>query len=76
MRNVAKALWARWTRVAHVIGTFQARLILTVLYVVLLPPFALISRRGSVPARRRGAPAWLVRAAGIPELDGGRRQFS
>ena len=32
MHSLVKALWRRWTRVAHAIGTFQARLLLTALY--------------------------------------------
>src|SRR5439155_10098199 len=27
MHSLVKALWRRWTRVAHAIGTFQARLL-------------------------------------------------
>lgn len=33
--------WARWTRIAHVIGNFQARLILTVYYFIVVPSLAL-----------------------------------
>lgn len=78
MRISARILWARWTRVAHAIGTFQARLLLTVLYLLLLPPFALVARLSADPLRLRRAttPAWLPRPRQSPTLEDGRRQFS
>jgi len=78
MRRLLKAAWGRWTRIAHAIGTFQARLILAVLYVILLPPFALIARLAGDPLQlRAGAgPRWLVRAPSGSRLEDARRQFS
>jgi len=78
MRTLVKALWKQWTRVAHAIGMFQARLLLTVLYHLLLPPFVLVARLSSDPLRlRRGtAPAWHARPLPSPKLDDGREQFS
>ena len=75
---VAKALWVRWKRIAHAIGTFQARVLLTVLYVVLLPPFTLIARLAADPMqlRRDVRPRWLVRPQPADALAAGRRQFS
>lgn len=54
-----RQLWAAWKRVARRIGDFQARVLLTIFYFVLLAPFALIVRRTSDPlglkaATRRG----------------------
>ena len=74
----AKALWVRWKRIAHAIGTFQARVLLTVLYVVLLPPFALIARLAADPMqlRRDVTPRWLLRPPSADGLAGGKRQFS
>ena len=75
----AKALWVRWKRIAHAIGTFQARVLLTVLYVVLLPPFTLIGRFAAsdpLQLRPRGTPHWLPRRPPAPGLEDGRRQFS
>ncbi|MGH7933942.1 MAG: hypothetical protein ACREQN_12375 [Candidatus Binataceae bacterium] len=42
-------LWAGWKRIARKIGDFQARVLLTIFYFVLLAPFALIVRRTSDP---------------------------
>jgi hypothetical protein len=41
MTRTLRYLWSRWKAVAHVIGDFQARLILTVFYAAILAPFAL-----------------------------------
>ncbi len=76
-RMLAKAAWERWKRIAHAIGTFQARLILAVLYAVLLPPFALIARLGGDSLQRRATtPRWHERAQPPRGLEQGRRQFS
>jgi hypothetical protein len=44
-----KRFWEKWQRVARRIGDFQARLILSVLYFMLIGPFALIVRWGADP---------------------------
>ena len=78
MREAAKTLWTRWKRIAHVIGTFQARAILTLFYFILLAPFALGLRCLSDPLRlKRGVRhGWLPRpAAGDEALVVARRQF-
>jgi hypothetical protein len=51
--RLARRAWARWTAIAHVIGTFQARVLLSVFYFVVVPPFALIVRLGRDPLRLR-----------------------
>jgi len=45
VKGAARAAWRWWTRVAHRIGDFQARVLLTVFYYVILGPFALVLRR-------------------------------
>lgn len=44
-----KKLWEWWKRVARKIGDFQARIILTIFYFIILGPFALAVRLGSDP---------------------------
>ena len=51
----ARAAWAWWKRVAHRIGTFQARVLLTFFYYVILGPFALVLRRSDPLAIEPGA---------------------
>lgn len=50
-----RALWKRWQVVAHAIGNFQARLLLSLLYFVLIPPFSLIVRTVMDPLQLRRA---------------------
>ena len=52
--------WAAWTRLAHKIANFQARVLLTVLYAVLVLPFGVIVRLSSDPLRIKKRPThWL-----------------
>jgi hypothetical protein len=51
-----RRLWEGWKRVAKRIGNFQARVILTLLYFVIIAPFALIVRWGADPlSLKKGA---------------------
>jgi hypothetical protein len=74
-----KDLWAAWKRIARKIGDFQARVLLTIFYFVLLAPFALIMRRTSDPlAMKAGAQrGWHVRQNAAPDysLEAVRKQF-
>jgi lipopolysaccharide/colanic/teichoic acid biosynthesis glycosyltransferase len=62
-QNLLLKLWVRWKRFGRRLGDFQARLILTVLYFVVVAPFALIVRFASDPLsikpHQRG---WRARA--------------
>jgi hypothetical protein len=63
-------VWERWKQVAKKIGDFQARLLLTIFYLLIIGPFALLIRlwgdplgikprspRGWLPhSERKGAP--------------------
>lgn len=40
-----KRIWERWKKIAKKIGDFNARLILTIFYFILLAPLALVVRR-------------------------------
>ena len=52
-----RGLWERWKRVGKALGDLQARILLTLFYFVILPPFALAVRWGSDPlALKAGAP--------------------
>jgi len=73
MPVVLRALGAALTRLAHAIGNFQARVVLTVVYFVLLGPFALAARRAS--ARAATSTLWRDRSDPVPTLERARRQF-
>ncbi|HEV8306238.1 MAG TPA: SxtJ family membrane protein [Methylomirabilota bacterium] len=72
-----RAVWAGWVRIAHAIGRVQSRVVLTVLYFVLLGPFALGVRLLADPLqlrRRPGGSHWLPRAASPASLEAFRKQ--
>ena len=50
-----RELWAAWKRVARKIGDFQARVLLTIFYFVLLAPFAIVMRWTSDPLALKAA---------------------
>jgi hypothetical protein len=71
-------LWGRWKAIAHALGNFQARLLLSLLYFVLIPPFALIVRGLMDPLQFRRHPResfWLPSPAKGQGLTDARRQF-
>ena len=77
LRLAARA-WARWKAIAHVIGNFQARVLLSVFYFVVAPPFALIVKVWKDPLRlqlHRGTSGWIERPAAETSPEAGRRQF-
>ena len=64
--------------IARAIGDFQARLLLTLVYFVVMPPFALVARLllgrfGAVP--RGGARLWTERPPTESTLPAARRQY-
>jgi hypothetical protein len=78
VRESLRALWEAWKVVAHAIGKIQARLVFSILYVVLLGPVALVLRLLADPLRHRHPPNsnWQERAAPTDDAwVGARRQF-
>lgn len=61
MKKKLRDLWQRWKRTAHRIGDAQARFILTVFYLLILAPFALVIRFWSDPLRLKRSPGWIPR---------------
>ena len=76
--GVGRSLWELWKRAAKTIGDFQARVLLTLFYFVILAPFALAVRWGSDPlALKAGAPrGWHPRGEETNALlDRATKQF-
>ncbi|MBM2826630.1 MAG: hypothetical protein HW403_694 [Dehalococcoidia bacterium] len=46
---VLRWLWLKWVPIAHAVGNFQARVILTLIYMVMVAPFAVGARLLSDP---------------------------
>lgn len=71
-------LWERWKVIAHVIGNFQARVLLSLLYFVLVPPFGLLVRALMDPLQLRRRPResfWLATPHKEQSLTDAQRQF-
>jgi hypothetical protein len=70
-----KALWRAWKRVARVVGNFQTRVILTVIYSTVLLPFALFVRLSSDPLRIKHRPTtWIPRPEETHDLAWAHKQ--
>lgn len=78
LRAALARAWACWKVVAHHIGNFQARLLLSVVYFVIVPPFAVTVKifRDPLALRApRGESFGVVRQAPDDASRAGRRQF-
>ena len=70
-----KRIWEAWKRIAHRIGNFQARVLLTILYLVLVLPFGVVVRLLADPLRiKRNPDAWLDHPESPATFDWARRQ--
>ncbi|MGC1225940.1 MAG: hypothetical protein WA859_05620 [Candidatus Sulfotelmatobacter sp.] len=70
-----KRAWEGWKKIARKIGNFQARVILTVFYGVLLMPFGLAARFFSDPLRiKRPLQQWLDHPNEAHDLQWARKQ--
>ena len=70
-----KRIWQSWKRAAHAIGTFQARVLLTLFYATLVLPFAIFVRLFSDPLRIKRRPTeWLEHTGETQDLEWARRQ--
>lgn len=66
----------RWKVIAHKIGEFQSRLILSVFYFVVFAPFALGLKIFSDPLQLRAFHGWTARSEeDAPAAESSRRQF-
>ncbi len=71
-----KLLWTAWKGVAHKIANFQARLILTLFYFVVVTPFALRVKLFSDPLQLSASKGWLSRShTDANTLTYARRQY-
>ena len=76
MKIQLKNLWQRWQKVAKRIGDFQARLILSLFYILIVLPMGLIARMISDPlALKKTAAGWHAKPNSPPRIDEARRQF-
>jgi hypothetical protein len=75
MLSLLKRAWTAWKAIAHKIGNFQARVILTIFYGVLVMPFGLAARLFSDPLRIKQRPTeWLDHPTEPTDLQWARKQ--
>jgi hypothetical protein len=73
-----RAFWRGFSRVMEKVGNFQARLLLTVFYLVISAPFGIGVRLFSDRLRLRrpeSASAWVPREPRDTSLDNASRQY-
>ncbi len=70
-----KTLWNAWKRLAHKIGNFQARVVLTIIYAIAVLPFGLAVRLFSDPLRIKNRPTkWIEHPAEVHDMSWAQRQ--
>ena len=75
LRQGLKRFWEAWKILAHKIGTFQARVLLTILYASLVLPFGLCVRVFADPLRLKHPPdGWLDRSDKAIDIEWARKQ--
>jgi hypothetical protein len=75
MWKALKRLWEGWKKIAHIIGNFQARVLLTIFYAVLVLPFGIAARLFSDPLRIKQRPTqWLDHPEEATDMQWARKQ--
>jgi len=75
MWQLLKRIWDAWKRLAHKIGNFQARVMLTLLYCVVLMPIGVLVRLFADPLRIKKYPTqWLEHGNETMDLQWAKRQ--
>ena len=72
---VLRRLWQGWKRIGRKVGDFQARVLLTVFYFVMLAPFAVIVRWKADPLGLKRTGGWHPVTPGAAPAERARRQF-
>jgi len=78
MRELFAWAWTRWKLAAQAIGNFQARVLLSVCYFLVISPFALIVKVLNDPLRLRTSKSgsfWVERGGSESFSEAARRQF-
>lgn len=70
-----KRIWAGWGRLMHMIGNFQARVLLSLMYAIVVMPFGLAIRLFSDPLHLKHRPSqWLENPEEASSLEWAKRQ--
>jgi hypothetical protein len=75
MLDMLKRVWEAWKKIAQKIGNFQARVLLTVFYGVIVLPFGLAARLFADPLHIKKKPTeWLQHPDEAYDLEWARKQ--
>lgn len=76
-RALARPVYVGWMTVTMAIGVVMSTILLTVLFVVLLPPFSLVVRLGDPLRKRLGHASsyWVPQKSHEPTMERMRRPF-
>lgn len=72
-----RQLWQQWLHLARLVGNFQSRAMITLVYFILLAPFGLLMRLTSDVMETKAAPvsgSWRHRQTHDLSLNDARRQ--
>jgi hypothetical protein len=81
MSDIVKRFLERWKALAGHVATFQARLIVTIIYVLLAAPVSLALKAVADPLRLRRpresdkTSMWIPRETAAPTVEEAKRQF-
>jgi hypothetical protein len=72
-----KKIWRKWKRIAEIVGTFQVKILLTILYFLLFAPVGLGVKLFSdmLGLKPRKTSHWTVKETENPKIEDSRRQF-
>ena len=75
--DLIKKFWEKWKAFDHKVGNFQARLILTLFYFIVICPFAKVVKFLSKPLRLKvlHSSNWLAYQGSEDIMTRARRQF-
>jgi hypothetical protein len=75
VRRVFRRFWEGWVRIARIVGNFQARVLLTLFYALILLPFAVCVRLFADNLRIKHRPtAWLARSEETRDMSWAHKQ--
>jgi hypothetical protein len=78
-KHILRRIWDGWKKIARKIGDFNARVILTIFYFILLLPFAILIKSLTDPLEiKKGSPkGWQIKEEkpGISPMESAARQF-
>lgn len=75
--EIIKTLWKLWKKIAHKIGVFQSRLILTIFYFTILLPAGIVFTlfKDALRIKTKRQSGWVAKAKQSETLEELRNQY-